>query len=450
MYELIRVHQEDHKRDKFSRVISDYLYWEETMERTVKRLMHRTDYEFFLARLPSSKEIVGWIAISFVSEGNETIGRHKFEARLEWTEMCSNILQTWKVESASGKSNVWDEIKRASSSLQAKHMPPNHCIINALTLYNHEQFDDMDIASALLEHVILYWENEVDVGTEWAIWVQSPPFLASLYNGYGFEELGEYEIELSNYGFPPKSERKVSGRYGWKFMILRLPSGSAIPVAPALGKGKGKQQDLDDLQEKLKNRWELAERRLEEIWEGRGHPPLTGEVDLEMKTKRDAEAQGYRPPSYSKGKNREKREDIPRPAPREEPAESSLQGNTFVTSQSKGKNREKQEEIPSPAPRGQPPSPPLQGTNIPSQSKAKKKENQKQTPKPAPRNQPPSPPRQGTTTIPSQPHHPQDNFIPSKSEEDLIEAMREGGVDEEEIELVKALTFSLSDEIEGE
>ena len=415
MYELIRIYNEDHRRDKFSEVISKYPYWEETLERTVKRLMHRTDYEFFLARLPSSKEIVGWIAISFVSEGNETIGKHKFEARLEWTEMCSNILQTWKVESSAGKSNVWDEIKRASSSLQAKHMPLNHCIINALTLYNHEQFDDMDIASALLEHVIKYWRNEVDVGTEWAIWVQSPPFLASLYKGYGFEELGEYRIELSKYGYPPKTERKVSGRYGWKFMILRLPSGSAIPIAPALGKGKGKQQDLDDLLEKHKNRWELAERRLEEIWEGRGHPPLPGEVNLEMKTKRDAEAAGYRPPS-----------------------------------QWKGTDREEQEETPTPAPRAKPPTPPLQGTTtLPSQSISKDRENQEEIPEPAPRSQPLAPPLQRNTTVPSQPQ-PQDNFIPSKSEEDLIEAMREGGVDEEEIELVKALTFSLTNEVEGE
>ena len=271
----------------------------------------------------------------------------------------------------------------------------------------------MDIASALLEHVISYWEKEVEVGTEWAIWVQSPPFIASLYKGYDFEELGEYRIELSDYGFPPKSDRNISGRYRWKIMILRVPSGSAIPVAPTLGKDKGKQQDLDDLPENNKNRWELAERRLNEIWEGRGNPPLNGEVNLEMKTKRDAEAAGYRPPSRSKGEEREKQEQFPGPAPRGEPPERSLQGNTKVFSQSKGKEREKQNEIPELAPRVKPPTPPLQGN----------------------------------TTVPS---HSQDNFIPSRSEEDLIEAMRDGGVDEEEIELVKALTFSLSDEVKGE
>ena len=161
-------------------------------------------------------------------------------------------------------------------------------------------------------------------------------------------------------------------------MILRVPSGSAIPIAPTLGKNKGKQQDLDDLLEKHKTRWELAERRLNEIWEGRGNLPLIGDVNHEMKIKRDAEAAGYRPPSLSKGKE-----------------------------------REEQEEIPGPTPRAKPPAPPLQGDSI----------------------------------VTSQP---QDDFIPSKSEEDLIKAMREGGVDEEEIELVKALTFSLSDEVEGE
>ena len=94
MHELIRVYNEDHRRDKFSTVISKYPYWEEILKRTVNELMYRTDYEFFLARLISSKEIVGWTAVNFVSEGNETKGIHKFEARMEPTELYSNILET--------------------------------------------------------------------------------------------------------------------------------------------------------------------------------------------------------------------------------------------------------------------------------------------------------------------------------------------------------------------
>lgn len=41
---------------------------------------------------------------------------------------------------------------------------------------------------------------------------------------------------------------------------------------------------------------------------------------------------------------------------------------------------------------------------------------------------------------------PQDDFWPTESEEDLIEVMRTGGIDEEEIKLVEALAFSLSNE----
>ena len=395
MYELIRVYNEDNRRNKFSKVISKYPYWEETLKRTFRDLMHRTDYEFFLARLRFSREIVGWIAFSFVSEGNETRGRHKFEAKLEETEMCSNILETWKLESSGGKSNVWEEIKRTSSSLQAKHMPPDHCIINALVYYKHEQFEDTDIAGALIERVIQYWRNEVNVGTEWAIWVQAPSSAKLTYEGHGFEEVGEYNIiDIGDYGFPHKWDRNVSGKYGWKFMVRREPSGSAVdePLAkPHLEKGKGREQDLDhrqpDKESQTQDRkrpeyetpelqeyaWQSADRRLENIRTGQDNPPLSGEVESLKRVKRNAEASGYRPPSQSKGKQREEKEEIAGPA-------RPLQGNTTITSQPQ----------------------------------------------------------------------PQDNFIPSKSEEDLIEAMREGGVDEEEIELVKALTFSLSDEVEEE
>ena len=203
IYELIRLHNEDHRRDKFSKLISKYPYWEETFERTVKALMHRTDYEFFLARLPASKEIVGWIAISFVSEGHETIGRHRFEARLEWTEMYSNILQTWKIESSGGKSNVWDEIKRASSNLQAKHMPPNDCIINALTLYNLEQFDDMEIASALLEHVISYWEKRWTLEQNGLSGCNLPHSLHPCTRGMTSKNSVNTELNSAIMGFPP-------------------------------------------------------------------------------------------------------------------------------------------------------------------------------------------------------------------------------------------------------
>ena len=393
MYELIRIYHEDHRRNKFLKVISGYPFWEETLIRTFEELMYRTDYEFFLARLPSSKETVGWIAFSFVSEGNETIGRHKFEAKMEQTEMYSNILETWKVEGSGGKSNVWEEIKRVSSSLQAKHMPPDYCIINALVYYKHQQFEDIDIAGALLKKVIAYWKNEVEIGTEWAIWVQAPATAQLMYEENGFEEVGEYNIEIGDYGYPHKEDRNVSGNYGWKFMVRREPSGSAFdePLAePILDKGKGKQQDLDDrqpdeesqpedressehedaqLQAQNEYDWESADKRLESI--RTGNPSLSGEVESLMQVKRNAEEKGYRPPSQLKGKEREKQEEIP----------------------------------------------------------------------------PPAPPLQSTTTVTSQP---QDNFIPSKSEEDLIEAMKKGGVDEEEIALVKALTFSLSNEVKSE
>ena len=338
---LIRVYNEDHRRNKFSKVISKYPYWEETLQRTVRDLMHRTDYEFFLARSRFSREIVGWIAFSFVSEGNETRGRHKFEAKLEQTEMYSNILETWKVESSGGKSNVWEEIKRTSSSLQAKHMPLDHCIINDVVYYKPQQFEDTDIAGALIERVIRYWRNEVNVGTEWAIWVQAPSLAHFTYKEHGFEEVGEYNIiDIGDYGFPPKRDRNISGKHGWKFMVRREPSGSAVdePLAnPHLDKGKGREQDLDhrrpdkesqsqdrkrpeyETPELQENAWQSANRRLENIRTGQGNPRLSGEVKSVIKVKRNAEASGYRPQPQSKGKQREETEEIAGPARTSQP-----------------------------------------------------------------------------------------------------------------------------------
>ena len=377
VHELIRIYNEHHRRDNFFEVVNKYPYWKELLEGAVRLLMYRTDYEFLVARLRESKEIVGWIAFSFVSEGNETIGRRKFDANMEQTEMCSHILETWKVESSGVKSNVWEEIKRRSSSLQAKYLPPDHCIINALVYCKHEQFKDIDIAGALLESVIWDWRNMAMTRTEWAIWVQAPASAQLMYEEHDFEEVGEYNIEIGNYGVFPQED--VSGKYGWKFMVRRETNASAIDRRLAeliLDTGKGKQQDLDDRPPDEESQsqtressddeddplqryaWESADRRLKAIRTGQGNPALSGEVESLMRVKRNAEAKGYRPPS-----------------------------------QSNGKQSEKQEEIAGPAPRAKPPAPPLQGT----------------------------------TTVTSQP---QDNFTPSKSEEDLIEAMKKGGVDE--------------------
>ena len=438
MYELIRIHRDHYREDKFSQLISGYPDWEDTLTRTVKGLRSRKDYEFFLARVYPSNEIVGWIAISFVTEGNETRGRNKFEAKLEWTEMYSNILKTWKVESSGKKSSVWEEIRRASSSLQAIHMLPDHCIINALVLY--PDFEGWGVAESLLEQVIHYWRNKVEAGTAWTIWVQAPAFAQSIYKNYAFDEVGEYNVELGDHGFSPKSKRSVSGKYGWKFMVRRDPSGSAsdeplianldkykskeqrleeveesVPErrldkgkakeqepkegemdgeARKLNKGKGKKQDLDDLQPDKESQprhedlseyhpepkcaWEGAEIRLNEIQTMQGPPPFPGEVAILLRNQRRAETRGYSPTRQSKGKDRKKGVEIAGSALRGEPPARPLQSNTNVTSQA------------------------------------------------------------------------QDNFVPTKSEEDLIEAMRAEGVDEEEIELVKALTFSLSYEVEGE
>ncbi len=217
--ELIRLHHHLFRHDDFAQVTYAYPFGKDNMANAIKGLIPRKDYEFFLARIQPSNEIIGWIALSFYVEGNEAQGVEKWEAKLEWTEMCSHILKHWKIDVASETSNVWDTIKRASSSLQAKHLPRDYCIINTLVLM--PELPESEITNALVKHAIKFWRNRVMLRTEWAIWVQAPHFAEHVYRGFGFKELCEYTVNLGNYGFLPKEERYTFGEYGWKFMILR-------------------------------------------------------------------------------------------------------------------------------------------------------------------------------------------------------------------------------------
>ncbi|CAD6581795.1 MAG: hypothetical protein ASARMPREDX12_000669 [Alectoria sarmentosa] len=422
MNELARLHNELYRFDEFAQVIYAYPFGKETVANAIKELIPKNNYEFFLARLQPSDEIVGWVALSFNVKGTEEENKDKYEARLEWTEMCSHILKWWKIDSAGGNSNIWDTIKRASSSLQAEHLPRHFCIINSLVLL--PQFQKPGVARVLLEHAIGFWKQRVMVGTEWAMWVQAPAITHNMYKIYGFKEVGEYEVDLGDYGFLPKEERKIFGNYAWKFMVLNGTSGSAIEepagaqkvdkgkgkdkspekveehvTAREVGKGKGKDQTQDDLgldegnhstSEEISQHdaertrtWEEAEQRLDEIRFRRGAPPGIGEVGRLIKTQRNARRRESDTTGPSKGKGREHRsEDV-----QHSKDWQSAPGESVV----------------------------------------------------------PWPQHNGEAT--SQLH---DNFVPTKSEEDLIEALRVHGVDEEEIELVKALALSLSDRDGGD
>ena len=456
--DLILLHRELYRHDRFLYAMHEYPFSKSTMAKTLNEVIPRKDYEFFVARIPYSGEWLGWTALSFNIGGNEakTLS-DECEARLERTEMYSQILKGWKLDDTGKKSNVYDSIKRLSSSLQAEHLPPNCCIINTLVFL--PQYEETGVAHQLIGRVINFWKDRVMVGTEWAIWVQTPTAFRYIYIIHGFKEVGEYEVNLDDHGFPPEGQRSVSGTYEWKFMVLRGASGSAtvepggaqnpdqgkdeehvaarkidkgksngkgkeqrsrdveehfaarklekgkdkerrsgtmeeLAVAPKLDKGKGKGKehriqspridenndlargDISEDEEEQTNAWEEAERRLRDIQNRWGPPPLPGEVATLVRIQRRAEAQGFDPTRVSEGRGVKQQLGNVRPANPKEPRAHTLQGNAEVTGQ-----------------------------------------------------------------LPT-------NLIPTKSEEDLIEAMRKGGVDEEEIERVCALAFRPTDEAE--
>lgn len=424
--ELIRIHQRLHREDSFAEVMCSYPFGKDIMPKTIRELIKRTDYEFFVARLPESQEFLGWIALSFNHESSEAKNKEMYEANLEWTQMCSHILRTWKVDRAGEKSNVWDIMKRASSSLQSEHLPRRYCIINTLVVL--PEFQQRGVANGLLHRALEYWSKSVAVGTEWAMWVQAPPFAHTLFSAFGFEEVGQYEVDLGDYGYHCKEEREVEGWYDWKFMVKREASGSAIPKPEGVGtadKGKGKEresEDEDEDEDYVEEESEDEEEHFAPWRQAKGK----SKVRQESEDSEDSVAER----KYNKGKEKEHRyqqdpqaDELIHPAygdpsiPLAERTRIWEEGNKrlYVDPQLRSAERswaweeanERLEEIHD-AEAGM--------------SRRKEKVATKQ----------------------------KDKYVPSDSAESLIEAMRRGGVDEEEIEKVKAMAAGMSEEAREE
>lgn len=139
---------------------------------------------------------------------------------------------------------------RTSSSLQAKQFSRDCCINNTHVLLT--QFQKPRVASDPLELALEVWKERVVLGTGWAMGVQAPPFTHNLNNKHGFEEVGEYEVDLDDYGFLHKEERIISGNYAWKFMVRWEASGSATQApdeARKPVKGTGKERPREDMEE---------------------------------------------------------------------------------------------------------------------------------------------------------------------------------------------------------
>ena len=495
--ELIQIHHELHRRDMFAKIIYMYPFGKDILAKAIKELIPREDYEFFVARITPSNEFLGWVALSFSIEEKETEDFEACEARLEWTEMCSHILKMWKNDSGGGKTNIWDTIKQTSSRLQEKHLPRNHCIINALILY--PQFEENAVANKLLERVIEFWKTRVKTGTEWAIWVQAPPFIQRLYYRYGFEEVGEYSVELGSYGFLPKEERTISGKYAWKFMVLKGTGDSRIGGVEGVrkvDKAKSQQQPLQYAEQRVPV-WEIfqdqsKEQPLEDTQEHVAAQTLGKSNEREQRMEDAEDSSAVR--RVEKGKSKEHKLEEPQDqvplrkidkGKGKEPPFETVEDLTVTQKPNKGKGKEKQmensqldkdshssheepkqaweeaeqrlEEIRSR--QGLPPLPgevaclvriqrraEESGLDISILSKGNVMEEQVEEVRLAPPEEPLASPLQHDTEVTSEA---QDNFTPTKFDEDLIDLMKREGIDDEEIELVKAIAFSLSDDVKG-
>lgn len=85
--------------------------------------------------------------------------------------------------------------------MQAKHLPHDHCIINTLVL--HPDFQKAGVANGLLEHAIELWSEQnglhgCKLRTSLEICTRD-----------GFEEVGDYAIDLGDYGFGPRKRERL-------------------------------------------------------------------------------------------------------------------------------------------------------------------------------------------------------------------------------------------------
>lgn len=434
------------------------------MATTFEGLLLREDYEFFLARILPDDEVLGWIALSFDFEGNEAENRDTYEAKLERTEMYSPILKGWKLGSAGEKSNAWDAMKRTSSSLQAKHLPPNYCIINTLVFVH--QYEMTGVANHLIRHAVNFWRDRVAVGTEWAVWVQTPTAFRYIYIMNGFKEVDGYAVDLGDYGFFPKQERRVSGNYEWSFMVLQGASGSATVEpdgAEDFGQGKKHERRPKDVEEHVAARKvdkdkgkgiKGKEQRSENMEEHRTVRIFDKGKGKEQRRK-DME-EHITALKVDKGKGKEHRMHGPRIDEYNDLSRGDRSEDEIEESNAWEEAEERLDDIEHR--RGPPPLPgevatlrriqrraELQGFDPASLLRGKSVPQQVEDVRLAPPQESLTYSLQGNPEVTGQPP---DHFIPTKSEEDLIEAMRKGGVDEEEIELVCALALSLTDEAE--
>ena len=454
--ELIRLHNKLHRHDTFAEVIKQYPFGIDILAKSIKELMFQTDnYEFFLARMKESKEIVGWIAISFDDEKNEAQGRDICEARLEWTEMCSHILKTWKVESAGEKSNVWDVIRRISSNLRTQHLPRNYCIINAIVIIPGYWY--ANVASALLQHVIEFWRRRVMAGTEWAIWVQAPYYMRNLYIQHAFQEVGEYEVDLGDHGFFRKGKGTVSGRFAWRFLVRVDPSGSAVeePDEPVLEEPMA--TAIEDPEEAVLEEPEAAaiedpEEVVLQEFEGAAIEDPEEVVIEELEGARKDDKDKSKSKGKGKGKGKERRSNDP-----QEDEDTSEQDAERRRAWEEAEQRLEDIQFR----RGRPPMPgevaglvrtqrrvENQGLDTTDLEKRRGKVQPLKAERPAPPEEPPARSAQkdaaaGVTV------QQKDNFTLTKWQKKLFKAMREGGIDEEEIDLIKAIAFSLTSEAKG-
>ena len=444
--ELIRIHQRLHQRDKFAQVMHQYPFGKDIMPKTIRALLPRTDYEFFLARFQESREIMGWIALSFNNEGRKAENWEMYEAKLEWTQMCSNILRGWKVDGAGEISNVWDTMKGGSSRLQAKNLPRHYCIINTLVVL--PEYRSSRAVNGLVQHAIDYWRKRVAAGTEWAIWVQAPPFARDLYIRYGFEEVGEYEVDLGDYGYYRKEEREVFGKYNWKFMVRRQARITATwePAgAEELDKGKGNERELEDAEENLATRREGKgkERESQDVeehvasWEqGKGKSKEQESEDEEFVSMRELDRGKDKEQNsenveemvpmrnLDKGKGKEQRYHNFQAYETVHPAygDPSISEAERIREWEEANKRLYGGPLESYAERTRAWEEANERLNDIHSAQARLL-------------------RQNDQLAGQQ----QIDYVPSESAESLIEAMRRGGVDEEEIERVKSLAISISE-----
>ena len=230
--EMIHIYQEAFKNDSMFQLENTVPQLIERLSETIALRIKQSECEFIIAKTEDTTQVVGWLALTFKLEDRKQLSEeHILYAQYA---LLPDIVAKAKAEGVHTEAmkiiahKLFTEFKEA----RELHLPEKHCVISALVV--QPEYQNKGVASALLAKAISLTEV-----FSFPIWVQVPDPCQSIFKNHLFEEVGKYQLKLSDHipeqdssstskGKGKTKAVSASGEYNWKFMVRKKPLEGAI------------------------------------------------------------------------------------------------------------------------------------------------------------------------------------------------------------------------------